>query len=189
MSKYLVRLVTGLAVVAMPMVAVEAQTCSRINGVNSGSCSVDANLTVPTIVTLTVPASIVVDPIADWNAFFTAGVVDSTYNEIGLTVRSNVGDVALTVTASALSGTAAGVAGNTRTFADYGYKVLAAGTCTADGYTAFTGAAQALSSIPTGPLDAPTLTLCVAAEFDPADLTTLRAGVYTLPLAVIITGP
>lgn len=188
MSKSLVRLMAGLAVLAMPM-AVQGQTCTRIAGVNAGTCNVNANLTVPSIVTLTVPATITVDPPADWDAFFSAAVLDSTYNEIALTLRSNVGDVALTVTASALTGTAAGVVGNTRSFADYGYKLMTAATCTADGYTAFTGAAQAISGIATGPLNAPTLTLCVAAEFDPADLTTLRAGVYTLPLAVIITAP
>lgn len=189
MSKHLVRLVAGLAVVAMPLYTAQAQTCTRIDGVNAGSCNVNANLTVPSIVTLTVPVSIVVDPPADWDAFFTAAVLDSTYNEIALTLRSNIGDVTLTVTASALTGTAAGVAGNTRSFADYGFKLETAATCTADSYTAFTGAAQAISGITTGPLNAPTLTLCVASEFDPTDLTTLRAGVYTLPLAVIITGP
>lgn len=193
MSRTLTRLFAGVALVAAASTAAEAQlTCTRINGVNGAGCpiNVNASLTIPNIAFLTVASgALTLTTIADWDAFFSANVLDSTYTALPLTIRSNVGDVAITVTASALTGTATAVAGNTRAFGDYGFKVLASGTCTADGYTAFSGAAQALSGIPTGPLNAPTLSLCVASEFDPADLTTLRAGTYTLPLALTLTAP
>ncbi len=192
MFRSISRSIAAVALVAVAATAAEAQTCVRINGVNGGGCPipVNATLTIPNIAFLTVPdQSPVIAPIADWDAFFTANILDSTYNAIPLTIRSNVGDVAITVTASALSGTATAVFGNTRSIADYGFKVLGSGTCTADNYTVFSGGAQALADIPTGPLAAPTLSLCVASEFDPADLTTLRAGAYTLPLALTLTAP
>jgi len=193
MSRTIKRIFVGLAFVAAAATTAEAQlTCTRIDGVNGGGCpiNINANLLIPNIAFLTVGSgTLTLDVIPDWDAFFTANTLDSTYTALPLTIRSNVGDVAITVTASALGGTASAVAGNTRSFADYGFKVLASGTCTADGYTAFTGGAQALSAIPTGPLSAPTLSLCVASEFDPSDLTTLRAGTYTLPLALTLTAP
>lgn len=192
MSRSLTRFIAGLALVAVSATVSEAQTCTRINGVNGGSCPllVDANLVIPNISFLQVSTgTLALDVILDWEAFFTAAVVDSTYTALGLTIRSNVGNVAINVTSAALSGTATAVAGNTRTFADYGFKVLASGTCTADGYTAFNGGTQALTGIPTGPLDAPTLSLCISSRFNPADLTTLRAGTYTLPLSLTLTAP
>ncbi len=193
MSRTITRFFAGFALVAAAATVSEAQlTCTRIAGVNGAGCpiAVNANLVIPNIAFLQVASgTLSLDVIADWSAFFTAAVVDSTYTALPLTIRSNVGNVAINVTASALTGTATAVAGNTRAIADYGFKVLAAGSCTADGYTVFSGAAQALSSIPTGPLNAPTLSLCVASVFDPSDLTKLRAGTYTLPLALTLTAP
>lgn len=193
MSRSIARLFAGVALVAATATVSQAQlTCTRIAGVNGGGCpiAVNANLVIPNIAFLSVASgTLTLDVISDWDAFFTAAVVDSTYTALPLTIRSNVGNVAINVTASALTGTATAVAGNTRSFADYGFKVLASGSCTADGYTTFSGAAQALSGIPTGPLNAPTLSLCVSSRFNPADLTTLRAGTYTLPVALTLTAP
>lgn len=193
MSRLLPRFFAGVALLAAVATVSEAQlTCTRIAGVNGAGCpiAVNANLVIPNIAFLSVASgTLPLDVIANWDAFFTAGLLDSTFTALPLTIRSNVGNVAINVTAAALSGTATAVAGNTRSFADYGFKVLAAGTCTADGYTAFSGAAQSLSGIPTGPLNAPTLSLCVASVFNPNDLSTLRAGTYTLPLALTLTAP
>jgi hypothetical protein len=193
MSRTITRLFAGLALVAATATTADAQlTCTRIAGVNGGGCpiAINANLLIPNISFLSVASgTLTLDVISNWDAFFTAAVVDSTYTALPLTIRSNVGNVALSVTASALTGTATAVAGNTRTFADYGFKLEAAGSCTADGYTVLTNTPQAISGIPTGPLNAPTLSLCVASVFNPADLTKLRAGTYTLPLALTITAP
>lgn len=193
MSRFLSRAIAGLALVAATATVSEAQlTCSRINGVNGAGCpiNVNANLVIPSIAFLQVASgTLALDAITDWDGFFTAAVVDSTFTALPLTIRSNVGNVAVNVTASTLTGTATAVAGNTRSFANYGFKLEASGSCTADSYTTFSGSAQALSGIPTGPLNAPTLSLCVASVFNPADLTTLRAGTYTLPLALTLTAP
>lgn len=186
MSRNVVRFVAGLALMAAPMVAAEAQGCTVIGGVTPGnSCFINRNatLTIPSLafINVTTPGAIVLSAPTDWAAFLTAATPVTTITAAPLTLRAN--------TAFGVDILAGAVTGGSRPLAAHGYK-FESGGCTAGGFTAFSGATQTLLASGTAATNGTGANLCLSATFDPADFTgSLAAGSYTIPLTITITAP
>jgi len=184
MSRSFVRLMAGFALVAVPMVSVQAQTCTV--PVIGGSCPVlfNASLTVPVLASLDVAAAgTLALTTPDWNAFFTTPAAVRTVSQTSFTVRSN-SPYAVGISATAWTV----VGGGSRDVADLSYAVAPA-TCPGE---ASITTSVASGSVVTGgtPTGGATNLLCLALDF-PGDLTSpkLRPGSYTLPLTLTITAP
>ncbi len=184
MSRSFVRLMAGFALVAVPMVSVQAQTCTVPQA--GGNCAVNFNstVTVPVLASLDVAAagSLALTPPV-WATFFATPVLTRTVSQTAFTVRSNS---PYSVAISAGAWTQPSLAG--RVVADLSYAVAPL-TCPAE---ASITASVAGGSVVTGgtPTGGTARLLCLALEF-PGDLTSnkLLPGAYTLPLTLTITAP
>lgn len=184
MSRSFVRLMAGFALVAVPMVAVEAQTCE----VAAGSCGVDfdATLNVPVLASLDVNAGgSLAFPTPNWAAFFANPQLTYTVAQTQFTVRSN-SPYSIAISAGAWDQPA----GAGRVAADVTFDVLAAGdACAAGVIQARTIASASVVSggLPVGGL---ARELCLALEI-PGNLASnkLIPGDYTLPLTLTISAP
>ena len=183
MSRSFVRLMAGFALVAVPMVAVEAQTCTVPQ--IGGSCPVSFNstLTVPVLASLDVAAAgTLALTTPDWNTFFATPTLTRTVSSTSFTVKSNS---PYSVAISATAWTQPVGAG--RVVADLSYAV-AASTCPGEAsITTSVASGTLVTGTPTG---GDTNLLCLALLF-PGDLTSnkLLPGAYTLPLTLTITAP
>ena len=186
MSRSFVRMMAGFALVAVPMVSVQAQaTCTVPTA--GGSCPVgfNATLTVPVLASLehTAGASLAF-PTPDWAAFFAAPALTYTVSQAQFTVKSNS---PYSVGISAGAWTQPGTAG--RVAADVTFGVLASGgTCAAGTIQANTIASGTV--VGSGTPGEVTRELCLALEI-PGDLASnkLVPGSYSLPLTLTISAP
>ena len=184
MSRSIVRLMAGFALVAVPMVSLQAQTCTVPQA--GGNCAVNFNstLTVPVLASLDVAAAGTLalnTPV--WATFFATPTATRTVSSTTFDVKSNS---PYSVAISATAWTQPVGAG--RVVADLSYAV-AAGVCPGEASITASVAAGTLvaAGTPTGGI---TRTLCLALDF-PGDLTStkLLPGAYTLPLTLTITAP
>jgi hypothetical protein len=184
MSRSFVRMMAGFALVAVPMVSVQAQTCTVPT--IGGSCPVafNATLSVPVLASLDVAAAgTLALTTPDWNAFFLAPATVRTVSQTSFTVRSNS---PYSVNISAGSWTQP--VGGGRVVADLNYAVAAA-TC--PGEASITNSVASGSVVAGGtPTGGATNLLCLALNF-PGDLTSnkLLPGAYSLPLTLTISAP
>jgi hypothetical protein len=184
MARSFVRLMAGVALVAVPMVSVQAQTCTVPT--IGGTCDVafNATLTVPVLASLDVAAAGTL-PLTtpDFATFFTTPTAQRTVSQTAFTVRSNSPHA---VAISATAWTQPSGAG--RAVGDLSWAVA---TTTCPGEADIT-ASVASGSLVTGgaPTGGTTRLLCLALDF-PGDLTSTRLlpGAYTLPLTLTITAP
>jgi hypothetical protein len=184
MSRSFVRLMAGFALVAVPMVSVQAQTCTVPQ--IGGSCPVafNAQLTVPVLASLDVAAAgTLALNTPDWNTFFTTPTAVRTVTSTSFTVKSN-SPYAVNISATAWTQPV----GAGRVVADLSYAVAAV-TC--PGEASITTSVASGSVISGGtPTGGNTNLLCLALDF-PGDLTStkLLPGAYALPLTLTITAP
>jgi hypothetical protein len=183
MSKYLVRLVAGLAVVAMPLVAVQAQDACV--GAGDAGCAINtsASLTIPRLFRL----SLSTDSITLATPNFATDSLDAQDVEItvaGLTVSANT-DWVLNVSTAVTDFTYVGSEGGARAASLLEVEVVCASNSwspitTGGGVDAATGVAvnNAAGS------------LCLRTNF-PADYasTANRPGVYQLPVTITLAAP
>lgn len=184
MSRSFVRLMAGFALVAVPMVSVQAQTCTVPQA--GGSCPVafNADFSVPVLASLDVAAAgTLALATPNWTTFFGAPAAVRTVSSTSFTVKSNS---PYSVNISATAWTQPVGAG--RVVADLSYAVAAA---------ACPGEASITTSVASGsvvaggtPTGGATNLLCLALDF-PGDLTStkLLPGAYSLPLTLTITAP
>lgn len=186
MSRKAVRFVAGLALLAAPMVAAEAQGCTVIGG-TSTSCFInrDATLTIPSLafINVTAAGAIALSAPTDWADFLTAGTPVTTITAAPLTLRAN--------TTFGVDIAAGAITGGSRPVTAHGFK-FETGGCTPTGFTQFAagGGTQTLLAAGQAPTNGSGANLCLSSDFDPADFAgNLSAGSYTIPLTITITAP
>lgn len=185
MTRSVVRLFAGLAVAALLPTVAQAQACPVIGG---GSCSVSRNatMTIPQIATINVTAvgDIALTLPVDYSTLIADSTATlATETAAPLTMRSNT-PFGVTIAAGALTGPVGGLV-----VGDFGFKFSTTGTCTAGGFTAFTGAAQTLIAASTAATNGASATLCLETNFTGNFATKLQSGGYSLPLTLTITAP
>jgi hypothetical protein len=186
MSRSFVRMMAGFALVAVPMVSVQAQASCTVP-TNGGSCPVafNATLTVPVLASLSHTAGTALAfPAPDWNAFFLAPALTYTVSQAQFTVRSNS---PYSVAMSATAWTQPGSAG--RVVNDVTFGLLpSGGTCAAG--TVQAGTIGTTPVVAGGVPGSVTRELCLALEI-PGDLASnkLVPGAYSLPITMTISAP
>ena len=194
MSRSFMKVLAGAAMLAVMSAEAQAQTCTRINGTNAGTCTITSSLTIVGLASVTVGATTATFDAPDWALLLsdTTTVRYSTIpSSIAITFRSNAG-IGVAIRADALTGVPSG---GTRDNTDYGFRfITSAGSCPAapTSYTAFTGADQpieTLASLSTTAPNSATGNLCLYAKFDPAVQDKIRPATYQLPVRFVLSAP
>lgn len=180
MSKSFVRLVAGLAVVAMPMM-VEAQAVC----VGSPSCSLTPNvsLTIPKLVRLAMNTDSITLSTPNFATDSLNGqLVTTTY--AGLNVRANAAWTLGVSTGAGAWTYASGGESGARTLAQLELE----SSCGSTTWAAISGSAQQVAS--GARTNSAAASICLRTVF-PADYADVanRPGVYQLPITILLTAP
>lgn len=183
MSRSFVRLVAGFALVAAPMVSVQAQSACVGQGAVGCSLVRPASLTIPKLVRLGITGASITLNTPD---FATDSLNDQevvTNSAAFVSVRSNTNWV-LSVSTLATEWTYAGSEGGARTLA----QLQLESACGLGVWGAISSSAQQVAA--GGLTNGASASICVRTVF-PSDYTDAanRPGVYTLPLTISLTAP
>lgn len=183
MSRSFVRLVAGFALVAAPMVSVQAQSACVGQGAVGCSLVRPASLTIPKLVRLAVAGDSITLNTPDFATDSLNGQTVVTNSAAFVSVRSNTNWV-LNVSTAAAAWTYVGSEGGARTLAQL---ELEAG-CTTNTWAAISSSAQQVAN--GGLTNGAAAGICVRTVF-PNDYTATanRPGVYQLPLTITLTAP
>lgn len=182
MSRNVVRFFAGLALLAAPMVAAEAQSVCVGEGSTGCSLTRNASLTVPQLFRLALTADSITLATPDWSTDSLAGQLVTT-NAAAVNVRANTAWV-LTVSTAAAAWTYVGLEGGARALSTL---ELEEGCASGTWNVISSSAVEVANGARTNGAGA---NICLRTVF-PADYTDAanRPGVYQLPITVTVAAP